>query len=197
MVIELEQAKVIFHTNAPYFLLGFLVILLYLLSLWLYWRHRLYEGTILPLILIVSGGLNHVLVLLSRWIFLREDYGMSSRYALQFQVGVLGIVLTFALLLKKEKIRQRLFIRSAACMVCVLFLVGNVYTTYVEVKKAPYRLEAYEKRAAWALNFQQLTDQELQKNFEYRTGRPETGPKVRRALTILKENGYSVFRKSH
>ncbi len=37
------------------------------------------------------------LILLSRWSFLVEDYGMSSRYALQFQVGVVGILLTLAL----------------------------------------------------------------------------------------------------
>ncbi len=194
MVIGGERAEEIFHSNGPFLALGFLVILLYLLALWYNWRFRLYEETILPLILIVSGGLNHVLILLSRWIFLKENYGLSSRYALQFQTGILGIVLTFALLSEKQKKYRNLTVRTAAGAVCVLFLLGNVYTSYVEVKKAPYRKDLYEKRAEMALNSEQYLDDELRAEFEYRKGRPDSGAKVRSALTILKENGYSVFR---
>ena len=34
---------------------------------------------------------------MSRYIFESESYALSSRYALQFQVGILGMVITFAL----------------------------------------------------------------------------------------------------
>lgn len=194
MVIGGERAEEIFHSNGPFLVLGFLVILLYLLALWFNWRFRLYEETLLPLILIVSGGLNHVLILLSRWIFLTENYGLSSRYALQFQTGILGIVLTFALLYEKQKKNRSLAVRIAAGAVCILFLSGNVYTTCVEIKKIPNRRDIYEKRAEMALNFEQYSDDELRAGFEYRRSRPDSGAKVRSALTILKENGYSVFR---
>lgn len=194
MVIGGERAEEIFHSNAPFLILGFLVIALYLLALWFHWRYRLYEETILPLILIVSGGLNHVLIMLSRWIFLQENYGLSSRYALQFQTGILGILLTFALLLKRQREKNRCLVRIAAGTACVLFLVGNCYTTYIEVKKIPNRRDLYEKRAELALNFEQCTDEELRAGFEYRPGRSDSGAKVRSALAILKENGYSVFR---
>ncbi|MEY8354077.1 hypothetical protein AALB39_12050 [Lachnospiraceae bacterium 54-53] len=197
MVIEGEGAEAIFHTNAPFLILGSLVILLYGLSLWYYWRFRLYEETILPLILVVSGGLNHVLILVSRWIFLQENYGLSSRYALQFQAGILGILLTFALLLKKQKIRKGLTLRLAAGLACVLFLLGNCYTTYAEIKKAPHRRDRYEERARLALTFEERTDDELRAGFEYRLSRPDSGEKVRSALTTLKENGYSVFRDDY
>lgn len=90
MVIEGEQAEYIFRTNTPFLILGFLVILLYLFALWLNLRYRLYEKTVLPAILIISGGLNHVLILLSRWIFLQENYGLSSRYAFSSSPGSLG-----------------------------------------------------------------------------------------------------------
>lgn len=199
MVIGGERAEEIFHSNGPFLVLGFLVIFLYLLALWFYWRFRLYKETILPLILLVSGGLNHVLILLARWIFLLENYGLSSRYALQFQTGILGIVLTFALLLKKEKKNRSLTVRIAAAAVCALFLLGNSYTTYVEVKKAPNRKDIFERRADMALNFEEFTDDQLRNGdqlwpgFEYRISRPDSGEKVRSALTILKENGYSVF----
>lgn len=194
MVIEGERAEEIFHSNTPFLILGALVILLYLLALWYNWYFRLYEETVLPVILIVSGGLNHVLILFSRWIFLQENYGLSSRYALQFQAGILGILLTFALLLKKRKGKRGASVRIAAGTACVLFLLGNCYTTYVEVKKAPYRKDHYENRAELALTFENCTDDELREGFEYRRDRPDSGEKVRSALTILKENGYSVFR---
>ncbi|MDR0922844.1 MAG: hypothetical protein LBN31_00640 [Hungatella sp.] len=194
MVVGGEQAEEMFRTNAPYLILGFLVILLYLLALWVNLRYRLYEKTVLPVILILSGGLNHVLILLSRWIFLNENYGLSSRYALQFQSGILGILLTFALLSRQWKKKGKPFLQIAAWGACVLFLAGNCYTTYTEIKKAPYRRNNYEIRAELALNFETATDDQLRKEFEYRRGLADSGAKVRSALTILQENGYSVFR---
>ena len=193
MVIGGERAEEIFHTNLPFLLLGLLVMCLYLLALWYNWKYRLYEKTVLPLILLVSGGLNHVLIVLSRWIFLQENYGLSSRYALQFQTGILGILLTFALVLQARRKKPVPFMRIAAAGACVLFLAGNSYTTYIEIKKAPLRLDIFEKRAELARNFEQLTDDELRAKFEYRRSLEDSGAKVRSALTILKENGYSIF----
>ncbi|MFW6679587.1 hypothetical protein ACOAOT_18315 [Lacrimispora sp. AGF001] len=197
MVIEGERAEEIFRTNVPFLFLGLLVIAFYLLALWYNWYYRLYEETILPVLLIISGGLNHVLIVLSRWIFLLENYGLSSRYALQFQTGILGIILTFALLFRKKRYRVGSSVKLVAGIACFVFLAGNCYTNYIEIKKAPYRLDAYEKRAEMALKFEELTDDELRANFEYRPSREDSGQKVRSALTILKENGYSVFREGN
>lgn len=195
MVIGGERAEEIFSGNGPFLVLGALVIFLYLIALWLNWRFKLYERTFLPLMLIVSGGLNHVLILLSRWIFLQENYGLSSRYALQFQAGILGILMTLALVLKRKEVRSRTIFFLGAGAVCGLFLMGNCYTTWVEVKKAPFRKMVYESRAELALRFEECSDDELRANFEYRTSREDSGAKVRSALKILKENGYSVFRE--
>jgi len=197
MVIEGERAEEIFRTNGPFLLLGLMVIAFYVLALWYNWYYRIYEETLLPVILMISGGLNHVLIVLSRWIFLQDNYGLSSRYALQFQTGILGIMLTFALLLRKKKYRVGTVVKLAAGITCFVFLTGNCYTNYIEIRKAPYRLAVYEKRAEMALRFEKLTDDELRANFEYRPGREDSGQKVRSALTILKENGYSVFREGN
>lgn len=194
MVIEGERAEEIFHTNAPFLLLGLLVIGFYVLALWYNWRYHLYEETILPLMFLLSGGLNHVLIVLSRWIFLQENYGLSSRYALQFQSGILGILLTFALILRKRRYRLTSEIRLLAAAACVIFVAGNCYSTYSEIRKAPYRKNAYEQRKERSIRFEQETDEELRANFEYRLNREDSGQKVRSALEILKENGYSVFR---
>ena len=84
-----ELAKSLWSTNLPYLAVGIFVAAAYLMALYLQFSRKLYETTVFPLVLLVSGALNHALILLSRWSFLVEDYGMSSRYALQFQVGVI------------------------------------------------------------------------------------------------------------
>ena len=84
-----ELAKSLWSTNLPYLAVGIFVAAAYLMALYLQFSRKLYETTVFPMVMLVSGALNHALILLSRWSFLVEDYGMSSRYALQFQVGVI------------------------------------------------------------------------------------------------------------
>lgn len=206
MVVGVESAQAMFSSNLPYFILGLLVIGAYLLALWMQWHYKIYEETIFPLILIWAGGINHLLVMLSRWVFLREDYGMSSRYALQFQTGIIGIVLTFALVWKRiaqnvnrNRNRQQKLKTVWCCSfmtaMLMILLVGNIYTTRDEWKKAPARKEVCANRAALALDFENRTDEELRAGFEYHMSRPEGGQEVRNALEILKEHQLNIFRE--
>ncbi len=204
-----EYARAHFTSEVPYVVLGLLVAAAYLAALWFQYRYQIYKRTILPLILILSGGANHLLVLLSRWSFLVEDYGMSSRYSLQFAAGVLGIVLTCAEVWRLEKNknawagsaavrdrrrRSRSFaVRCTAVFLTAMFLTGTVGDTVQELKTAPYRKLLCIARAEIALDFENRSDDELRENFEYRTSQPESGQAVRNALTILKEQGWNVF----
>lgn len=172
------------------YLIGALVLAGYLLALYLNWRFRLYRRTILPLMLLVGGLGNHGIVLISRFIFLNENYGMSSRYALQYQMGILGIVLTVGLLWSQLK---PAVCRLAACVVCVALLAGQAHTNLIEWKKAPDRERYAERIAATALQFEEVSDEVLRETFDYRRSRPDSGAKVRQALTILKDNGWNVF----
>ncbi|MCI8269869.1 MAG: hypothetical protein HFG55_09440 [Lachnospiraceae bacterium] len=202
------------------YLLGAVLAGGYLLALVINLRCRLYEKTLLPLLLLFAGMGNHGIILISRYIFAREEYGMSSRYALQYQAGLLGIVLTFALawrLAEKAEDRKATdtntvgsvrkpggtgrqesrpmggISRWLAAALCLLLLAGHGYTDYVEIRTAPYR-EAYgENIAAMALQYESLDDDTLRETFDYRKGRKESGADVRRALRILKENGWNVF----
>ncbi|MCI9161953.1 MAG: hypothetical protein HFG59_01665 [Lachnospiraceae bacterium] len=193
------------------YLLGAVLAGGYLLALVMNLRCRLYERTLVPLMLLFAGMGNHGIILISRYIFAREEYGMSSRYALQYQAGLLGIVLTFALIwsLPKQAKGQAengahpeepaggcpvgKAGRGLALALCLLLLAGHAYTDYVEIRTAPYR-EAYgENIAAMALQYESLDDDTLRETFDYRKGREESGADVRRALRILKENGWNVF----
>lgn len=169
-------------------LLGAAVIAAYLLALWLNYKHRLYKKTMLPLMLLAAGGMNHVLILVSRWIFELENYGMSSRYALQYQIGMFGIILTFAFVWKDLHISRKSLSQAAIALICCVVLAGNACTTADELKKARYRKEKGQLLTELALDFENRTDEELEQ-FEYTRGID----KVRNALGILKENHLNVF----
>ena len=77
------------------YLLGALVILLYASAVLLYFRTGQYRRTIFPMLLLVSGAGSHVLVFLSRYIFLTETYAWQSRYGLQYLPGTLGLLLIY------------------------------------------------------------------------------------------------------
>lgn len=173
------------------YLIGTAVLLTYLLAVWMNFRFRLYKTTIFPLMLLVTGGFNHLLILLSRWSFMDENYGMSSRYALQYQFVTLGIVLTAALLWKKT---AKSTIGVTMLAGCLILVAGSGITTWRELKMAPYR-EAYgEEIANMAVQFEQMSDDELRYKFDYRKSREDSGAKVRQALEILQENQWNIFR---
>lgn len=188
----LEQGVI---TDGMVYGMGLLVAAGYLLAFWLNIRFHLYQRTLLPLILLFSGMGNHGIVLISRFIFVNENYGMSSRYVLQYQAGILGILLTIAMTwgMKEGKGTAVFCRRGVSVLLCLVFMAGHGYTDYAEIKKAPDR-EAYGRRIeALAVQFEELDDEVLRYNFDYRPSRDDSGAKVRSALTILKENGWNVF----
>lgn len=180
-------------SNEIVYLLGAVLMAGYLWSLWLNIKFEIYKKTLFPLILLVSGGANHLLIFLSRYIFEKEDYALSSRYALQFQVGVLGILLTFALVNRNLK-RFAVVFETAFC---IAILLGNGYTTYREIQKAPYREENFEKMAVMAPAIPSMTEEELKEHskeidalYEYKKGTD----KIQEAFRILEENHLNIFR---
>lgn len=175
------------------YVLGILVFLAALWAVWINFRYHIFQKTLLPLMCLVTGGLNHLLILYSRWNFMDENYGMSSRYALQFQFLTVGIVLTAAMAWSQIARQWRGWILAA---VCAALLAGSCATTWHEAAvMAPHR-EAYgEKIGEVALRFQEATDDELRETFDFRKSREDSGQKVRQALEILYEQRWNVFRQ--
>lgn len=170
-------------------LLGLLVILAYFMALWLNFSSGLAERTILPLMLLAGGGMNHLMVLVSRWIFMPNDcYGMSSRYALQYQIGILGILLTFALVWQEEPHRKIRW-KAVMALTASVFLAGNLLTTAEEFSFGRHRKSHNLEVKQILMNFEQESEETLKAALEYRK------PGTREALTILKENGWNIFRE--
>lgn len=177
-------------TDQMIYAAGFLVLCMALLALWMNFRFRLYKTTIFPLMLLVTGGLNHMLILVSRWSFMDENYGMSSRYALQFQFLTLGVVMTAALCWVQIK-RQAVGVIAVLC--CTVLLGGSLVTTMRELRMMPHRKDYGRNIAVVALQYGEVSDDTLKNTFQYRPGREDSGEKVRNALGILEEHGWNIF----
>ena len=176
--------------------IGIIMVLAYVVTLILYFANGMNEISVFPLCLLVSGFLNHGVVTYARWIFLDENYGLSSRYAGQFMVGLIGLILIAGMYRKpKPHYRRRGNERLVAGVRCflagaiLLVAAGNVITTVDEIRKAPYRKANYEQMEQAILNYRNLTPEELCKTLEWHKD-PET---LMNALQILEENGLNVF----
>ena len=180
-------------SEAFVWLLGAAVAGMYLYALYLNIRHALYRKSVFPLLLILNGGLNHLLILSARWIFLNDSYGMSSRYELQYQMGILGILLTFALAAvakQKTETSARFFRSLAVPAVCSLaILAGNVWTTAEEIRTAPFRKAYLAISRELGLNYRTASDEDLEMYLH------SSADAIRSAMRILEENELNIFRK--
>ena len=149
--------------------------------------------------LLAGGGMNHLIVMVSRWIFMKDTYGMSSRYALQYQVGILGILLTFAFVWKKfntEKMKQKepqngftIIVKLMTLLIAIVVLTGNLMTTKSELSKAPYRKIYSLAVKEILLDFENQDDEILKQYLEY------SKPGKKEALRILRDNGWNIFKQ--
>ena len=196
------------------YLTGALVVAAYLVAFILFFMKGIYRKTVFPLILMVSGLGSHVLVFLSRYIFLTEIYAWQSRYSLQYMPGVLGLIMIYGLLFTdwyekylvyrhKEKrfepgSRKRrrsnpgipaLVSLFFALAIPVLFIAGTLVTNRVEINNMPYRKIYFESIREAALKADDYTDDELNAIFEYNHG----ANKVRYAISVLRDNKLNVF----
>ena len=95
------------------FLLGGLILLFFLLMALLFLKDLFFGEKrgekdksltgIFPALLLLHGLLSFALVFLSRYIFLRPEYAVQSRYALQYQSALLGALLLLYLKTAREQ----------------------------------------------------------------------------------------------
>lgn len=183
----LEQSGGFFGSSLFIYSLGAAVIALYFYALYLNWQHKLYERSVFPLLMILNGGLNHLLLLSARWIFLNDEYGMSSRYELQYQMGIIGILLTFGLVWGVKKQGSGV-VKAVMLLGTCLILAGNIWTTKEEMKTAPYRKDYLQISRELGLNYRTAGDEDLE---TYLHHDPE---EIRNAMRILEENHLNIFR---
>ena len=143
------------------------------------------------MLLLVSGAGSHVLVFLSRYIFLTETYAWQSRYGLQYLPGTLGLLLIYGAAFTRFWQQHKVTPVMLSLVVLLSFTAGTCYTDKREIDAMPFRQMYFASIADAARDYENLSDDELNLIFEYHHG-PN---RVRHAMDILKENQWNVFRK--
>jgi len=197
MIIGGETATAIDLPGWVLWILGLIVIAAYIYAIVIYFREGIYKKSLLPIALIAAGLTSHGIVALSRWIFVDDVYAMSSRYALQFQSGIIGILMTFALYAKKKSGCDTKTNAIANCKLTaiviaaltILFIGGRCITTHREIYMAQYRKEYFANMREVALNYENESDDTLKSILQY--SKPD---KTRDALKILEDNNLNIFR---
>ena len=149
---------------------------------------------LVPIIFIMYGLINFMLVFFARYKFVRDDYGMSSRYSIQYMFLTIGIVITlFKYIDDKFNIKNKMSknIVSFISILCIFFItLGHITTIEDEIFKADYRKILYKNLENIAVNYEEYNDEELENAFEYRRGVDQ----IKDALNILKNQKLNVFR---
>lgn len=172
-------------------IIGAAVIFFYLYALYLNFKYKIYESTAFPMLMLVSGLFSHAMVILTRWIFLNHLYAMSSRYALQFGAGLIGVILTFGYVkihINKEKQSMSPLTKAAVSLFVLFVFLGNISTAGNEIRMAKYRLESFEVKMEVAKNFENESDETLKKVLQYHNPK-----KTREALGIIKSKKLNIF----
>ena len=159
-----------------------------------------------PALLLLHGLLSFALVFLSRYIFLRPEYAVQSRYALQYQSALLGALLLLYLrntakmedkeikyaekkCAEKKSGTGKVFLRIFSIAITLLFLGGTLHTAKTEVLKAPYRRLHYETMLRSVHRIEEMSEEELENLYEYRHGKE----RILKAFSILKERKLNCF----
>ena len=167
-----------------------------------------------PALLLLHGLLSFALVFLSRYIFLRPEYAVQSRYALQYQSALLGALLLLYLKTargQKERVEKnaekgaeslklegdkdkkaeprRALPRIISVGITLLFLGGTLHTAKTELLKAPYRKLHYETMLRSVNRIEEMDEEELERLYEYRHGKE----RILKAFSILKERKLNCF----
>ena len=185
-----------FLNNKIIYLIGAFVIFLYIYCTYLNVKYEIYKKTLFPMLLMIWSLGNVAIVFLSRYIFLNPNYGASSRYYLQYMVGVLGFILTFyqvSLINIQNKTSKLTITKVVIGASIVVILLSNAICLKDELTKSIYRKENYVKMKEAALDLDSYSDEELVKIFEYRKG----AQYIKDAFKILKDNNLNIFKKEN
>ncbi len=173
---------------------GFIVFLIYLLSLWIYFSKKMWERTYIPLFLMAYTGINIIVIYYARSGIHGIEYLSSSRYSCETILGVIGVmhiliehVLTTDFKFIKEK--RKAFILCIASIMSLLILITTLLSSYAEeFLFASYRKNYQNTLVDMMLNIDDYTDAELS---VFQANKPE---QVRNGIYLMKKYKLGVFR---
>ncbi|MFJ8457683.1 hypothetical protein ACIQ57_01015 [Lysinibacillus xylanilyticus] len=145
-VFGVETAQKIIGNNIL-LMLGVFVFLFYIISIYLFFRNKLYNINYFPLLLIMYSLTYMGLVLVGRLEY-GELYGLQSRYSLAMMYGLIGIVWIFSLVLKQTTYNFKIKIFNFSFITVLILCI--MLTNLDEIRKSPYREQAYQNMRTYA-----------------------------------------------
>ncbi len=170
--------------------LGFIYLFIILISIFLYLKKMISKKYIFVGFLLINGIINYLLVFLARYKFVNTDYGMSSRYGVQYMF--LGVAIIYIIFLYLDRFCNRNIIIKFIFMLFPIFIITcHMLTIKNEFDKMPLRKQYYEKVKETALNMEKFTDDELMDIFEYK----RSAEQIKTAYEILRDKNLSIYSK--
>lgn len=195
--------------------IAFLVIIIIVIAF--VYIKKIYKKDMFSIMLLFHGLASVGLVFIARYAYMNDHYGMSSRYAVQFMLLPVGIVLVFANVLdnalcidnkdKTSKKSSKGVIKNIKfdkliityivlfSMMTFFMLYGRVITSLDEINKTRARHFCYESAYNLAHHIDEYpaskeNDELLMSVFEYRRG----ANLIRDAFDILKKNHLNIYK---
>lgn len=169
--------------NGQYFM-GLLMLIILIYSIVSYFTTKLYRKSWFPIFLISYAAFGYLMVFAARWIFFNETYGMSSRYQLIYQFGVIGCILIIA---HNNQICKK-YMKKLNTIILMVLLISNILVTLNEWHMAKWRKEYGEELVAISQNLDSYDDLYLEEKFQY-----GSALKIKRAYEILYDNKWNVY----
>ncbi len=194
-VETLDLYKMAFFNNTDKFIyvIGFLYIIVILSAIAFYFKYKL--KYIFLELMFITGVINYGLIFLARFRFLNVNYGMSSRYGIQYMflsISIVSIIfITIDKILYEKNIKLKNIALTVVLLVSVIFInLGHIITTKNELDKMEARKMYYINAKNVALNIENYSDEDLKNVFEYR----RSAESIKMAFKILKDKKYNIYK---
>lgn len=172
---------------------GFIIFLIYLLSLCIYFSKKMWKRTYLPLFLMAYTGINILTIYYARGMF-GVEYLSASRYSCETIMGIIGvcyILIEYAINIEfniiKEN-RKKVVLYGISIISIVLIVLSLVFSYIVEFLGASQRKDYQNNLVNIMLNIDDYSNEQLA---VFQANDPE---QVRNGVYLMKKYKLGVFK---
>ncbi|MGB5217934.1 MAG: hypothetical protein WBN66_06510 [Smithella sp.] len=168
-------------------LLGLVMVFLYMISVFLFFRSRMFEKTYLPFFLMMLTCV-YLFFMLFRRFGLGIDYGMASRFTYVSILGIAAMAWIFIYVLTRS-VKPNLWLSGIMYSGFTIIFTGLIITTLIVWHVQPDRKAYLAKLRDIAMRVDTATPEELSKIGLF----PE---QVRETLQLLREHKLNVYHET-
>ena len=138
-ILSASWSRVFSQTDIALYVAGVIIVLGYLAAAWLFFRHRMWQKTWLPVILMLYSILFLGLLLVGRYGNGYLNSTAAPRYAADLQLGLVGILWVFYYARYSSQPSAGKWIKSLAVATTIFMLVMQAGSVLLVMGMAPYQ----------------------------------------------------------